>query len=196
MHMRKFVIMIVGLIGVMLLSQMGWLAQAQDHEKTEMTEELRQLISEVRGATVQYQDVDVAVENEYGPFLDCFINGEESAMGQHYVNGGLVGDDILDPMLPEALVYEPHEDGSMILVGFEYLVFADVWDPDDEGREPPVLFDQEFHLKTNIPDTPPVWALHLWLWAHNPDGLFADFNSTVFCPADGPVVDMSAQPES
>jgi hypothetical protein len=79
----------------------------------------------------------------------------------------------------------------MILVAFEYLVFADVWDPDETGREAPTLFDQEFHLKTNIPDTPPVWALHLWLWAHNPEGLFADYNPIVSCPAGQPVVDMS-----
>jgi hypothetical protein len=112
-------------------------------------------------------------------------------MGQHYVNGDLVGDDVLDALKPEALVYEPREDGSMILVAFEYLVFADVWDPEGEDREPPTLFGREFSLKTNIPDTPPVWALHMWLWAHNPEGLFADYNPLIMCPADQPSIDMS-----
>jgi hypothetical protein len=79
----------------------------------------------------------------------------------------------------------------MVLVAFEYLVFADVWDPDNTGRAAPVLFDQEMHLKTNIPDTPPVWTLHLWLWTSNPNGVFGDYNPTVFCPADQPITDMT-----
>ena len=81
--------------------------------------------------------------------------------------------------------------GDLILVAFEYLVFADQWDPEDTGRAAPVLFDQEMHLKTNIPDTPPVWTLHLWLWTGNPDGLFADYNPLVFCPAEYPLTDMT-----
>ncbi len=47
------------------------------------------------------------------------------------------------------------------------------------------------HLKTNIPDTPPVWTLHLWLWTDNPDGLFSDYKPTIFCPADCPLSDMT-----
>jgi len=46
--------------------------------------------------------------------------------------------------------------------------------------------DQEFRLRTNIPETPPVWALHLWLHSPNPDGMFTDYNPIVFCPEDYP----------
>ena len=59
------------------------------------------------------------------------------------------------------------------------------------GRAAPVLFDQPFHLETDIPDTPPVWALHLWLWTDNPEGLFADYNPLVFCPITQPVTNMT-----
>jgi hypothetical protein len=175
---------------VLLLSWSAIRAQ-DDEEEPEFTEETALLISEVRGATAPFRDLDVALEAGYGAFLTCFRHGDNLGMGQHYVNGELVGDDVLDPLQPEALVYEPREDGSMILVAFEYLVFADVWDPEGTGREAPTLFGQEFALKTNIPDTPPVWALHIWLWTHNPEGLFADFNPLVFCPADAESIDMS-----
>jgi hypothetical protein len=162
-------------------------ASVLGHDEVELPRETNELIAEVRGATADLRDLDVATEGGYGKFLDCFTHGEDAGMGQHYVNGDLVGDDVLDPLQPEALVYEPREDGSLILVAFEYLVFEDNWTADD----PPTLFGQEFALKTNIPDTPPVWALHVWVWAHNPNGLFADYNPTIFCPEGEPVVDMS-----
>lgn len=161
-------------------------------EDTPISEEDSRLIAEVRAATAGFRDFSGIEDAGYGKFLDCFVNNDIGGMGQHYVNGDLVGDDVLDPMQPEALVYEPTEDGEMILVAFEYLVFADVWDPDNEGREAPMLFNREFHLKTNIPDTPPVWALHIWLWTSNPDGVFADYNPLVFCPADQPITNMTA----
>jgi hypothetical protein len=156
-----------------------------------LSPDVSRLIADVRHDTAGFRDFESVEEAGYGKFLDCFTNDDVGGMGQHYVNGDLVGDDVLDPMTPEALVYEPTEDGEMILVAFEYLVFADQWDPENTGRPAPVLFDQEMHLKTNIPDTPPVWALHLWLWTENPDGLFADYNPIVFCPVDQPITDMT-----
>lgn len=153
--------------------------------------ETGRLVADVRAATAGFRDFSTVEDAGYGQFLACFVNDEIGGMGQHYVNGELVGDDILDPLQPEALVYEPTADGEMILVAFEYLVFADVWDPEGAGREAPTLFGQPLHLKTNIPDTPPVWALHIWLWTHNPEGLFADYNPLVFCPESYPVTDMT-----
>jgi hypothetical protein len=167
--------------------------QAQEHEKESIPDELRLLLHDVREATTQYHDLETATEGGYGKFQECFKHGETMSMGQHYVNGDLAGDDVVDALQPEALVYEPMSDGTMTLVAFEYIVFADVWDPDDTGREPPTLFGQEFALKETIPDTPPLWALHIWLWTHNPEGLFADYNPLVFCPEDAPSVDMSMQ---
>lgn len=180
----------VVVVAVTLLVISG-VVTAQDHGDMTVSDELRALLHEVRGETLQYIDLDTALESGYGEFLICFMHGEEMGMGQHYVNGELVGDDVLDPLLPEALVYEPREDGSMTLVAFEYLVFADVWDPENTGREAPELFGQSFSLKTNIPDTSPVWALHAWLYMPNPAGLFADYNPLVFCPEGAPTLDMS-----
>ncbi len=168
-----------------------------NHETTDvtLTEEDEFLLHEVRGGTALFHDVSAATDAGYGLFQTCFTYGTESAQGQHYVHGDYVSDDVIDPMLPEALVYEPGPDGEMILVALEYLVFADVWDPDGSGREAPSLFGQEFSLESHIPETPPVWALHVWLYAHNPDGLFAHWNPLVFCPEGADVVDMSMTSE-
>jgi hypothetical protein len=164
------------------ISQMPVVEAVQSHAEMtaepELPLETRQLIDEVRGSTADFRDIETAQEAGYGIFQDCFKDETIGGMGQHYVNGDLAGDDVVDPLKPEALVYEPREDGELILVALEYLVFADNW----ENSEPPTAFGQEFHLNTTIPETPPVWTLHIWLWSHNPDGLFANYNPIIFCP--------------
>ena len=40
------------------------------------------------------------------------------------------------------------------------------------------LFGETFHRN----DGAGLWVLHVWLWNHNPAGLFADWNPTVSCP--------------
>jgi hypothetical protein len=172
----------LAMVVLFVVSQFVTPVRSQGHEETKLSPETSQLIAKVRGATAEFRDVDKAIKAGYGKFQDCFKNEKIGGMGQHYVSGDLAGDDKLDPLKPEALVYEPREDGSLILVALEYLVFKDKWDPNNTGRKPPVLLDQEFHLKTDIPETPPVWVLHIWLWSHNPEGLFADYNPIIFCP--------------
>lgn len=181
--MKHLYRMLWGLVLAVLVIGGQAFTSAHIQDDSGLDEELRQLIDDVRGATADFRDVSSAEEAGYGIFQDCFNNEDIGGMGQHYVNGELAGDDVADPLKPEALVYEPREDGSLILVAMEYLIFQSVWDPDNTGREAPTLFGQEFHLKTDIPDTPPVWTLHIWLWTHNPEGLFADYNPIVFCPA-------------
>jgi hypothetical protein len=151
-------------------------------DETALPLETRQLIDDVRGATADFRDVKTAEDAGYGIFQNCFTEEGVGGMGQHYVNGDLAGDDVVDPLKPEALVYEPREDGKLLLVALEYLVFADNW----KSEDPPTAFGQDFHLLTDIPETPPVWALHIWLWSHNTDGLFADYNPIIFCPEDAP----------
>ena len=162
-----------------------------DDEATEITPEVAKLVDEVRHNTAGFRDFSGVEKAGYGKFLDCFTNDQVGGMGQHYVNGDLAGDNVVDPMKPEALVYEPDGAGNMNLVAFEYLIFADKWDPDNTGRPAPEVFGRQMHLMTTIPNTPPVWAMHLWLWTTNPGGLFSDFNPIVFCPADEPITDMT-----
>jgi hypothetical protein len=197
MKIQRSLLWVFTSVGILTLLSMSGMVHSQDthaHDEPDapISAEDSRLIADVREATANFRDFESIEDAGYGKFLDCFVNNNIGGMGQHYVNGELVSDDVVDPMLPEALVYEPTEDGEMILVAFEYLVFADAWDPDNTGREAPVLFGRQFHLKTNIPDTPPVWALHIWLWTSNPDGVFSDYNPLVFCPSNQPITDMTA----
>src|SRR5437868_1100890 len=54
------------------------------------------LVQLVRDATKQFVDVNVATAAGYQPFLGCVSGPDNGAMGNHYVNGPLVGDGILD----------------------------------------------------------------------------------------------------
>ena len=101
-------------------------------------------------------------------------------MGIHFANGALVGDAELDPAHPEALLYEP-KNGTMQLVGVEYIVLADDWNA--KHQTPPVLMGQLFNYSAapNRFGIPAFYELHVWAWKNNPAGLFADWNPRVSC---------------
>jgi hypothetical protein len=47
----------------------------------------------------------------------------------------------------------------------------------------PQLFGQSFgdYHAGHTPTMPWHWDLHAWVWAHNPDGVFAPFNPAISC---------------
>ena len=139
-------------------------------------------IAWVRQATAHLHSVETAGAQGYGQFQGCVSQPGEGAMGIHFVNGALVGDTVLDPLRPEALMYEPDKHGRLRLAGVEYIVFQAVWDA--ENGEPPTLFGEEFHLvgEPNRYGIPAFYALHAWIWRHNPLGTFYDWNPRVSCP--------------
>ena len=104
-----------------------------------------------RAATDRYHDISLALADGYGEFRDaqgiaCIDQPGVGAMGVHFVNGALVGDAVLDPAQPEALVYEPRKfSGGYKLVALEYIVFKDAWEAAGH-TSPPSLFGQEFML--------------------------------------------------
>jgi hypothetical protein len=105
-------------------------------------------------------------------------------MGIHFVHNELISDAVLDPLLPEALMYEPESNGRLRLVGLEYIVFQDAWDAEHDA--PPALLGQQLHLVSspNRYGVPAFYELHVWVWKHNPSGLFNDWNPRVRCPED------------
>ena len=138
------------------------------------------LVQLVRDATRQYANVNAATAAGYQPFLGCVSGQDHGAMGQHYVNGALVGDGEIDVTRPEALIYESSPAG-MQLLGVEYVVFADAWLMHHSG--PPVLEGQTFVLVTapNRFNLPAHFELHVWAWRENPLGAFVDWNNQVTC---------------
>ena len=134
----------------------------------------------VRRATSAYHRVARAVADGWGaPVVsECVSEPTLGGMGHHYVNLGLLMDGgALDPTAPEALLYEPTRNGRFRLVGVEYIVPFDTEPREADGGTAPELFGQTFHES----DGADGWALHVWVWKHNPAGLFADFNPTVSC---------------
>ncbi len=142
-------------------------------------------IAAVRAATAKFHDLAVAEDAGYGPFYVCTDHSSLGTMGQHYVKGSLVGDAAVDPLQPEALVYEPRKGGGYKLVGVEYVVFREGWDA--VHSSPPSLFGRNFTLieAGNRYGLPDFYELHVWLWRPNPSGIFSDWNPEVTCRGTG-----------
>lgn len=138
---------------------------------------LEQLVA-LRDVLAPYEDVDAALIDGFERFGDC-MSGPQGAQGIHFTHGERIGDPTLDALRPEALMYEPRPDGSLRLIGAEYLVFQQAWH--DAGHAAaPVLLGREFSLNTTLLDEP-FYALHVWVWQHNPLGIFANWNPLVGC---------------
>jgi hypothetical protein len=161
--------------GVVVLSLVAWSVIAPGAAGSRTS-----LVEEVRRTTQAYHDVAAARAAGYAPFLGCVSGPQEGAMGTHFVHDGLVGDGVLDPGRPEALMYEA-KDGRLRLVGVEFIVIADAWNA--RHQAPPTLLGQSFHY-TGSPNRygiPPFYALHVWAWRQNPHGAFVDWNPHVSC---------------
>ena len=133
----------------------------------------------LRAATAAFHDLATAEAAGYAPFYVCTDQPGEGAMGQHFVNGSLLG--TLDPLRPQALVYEPTP-GGYRLVAVEFVVFAAGWDTTHAA--PPALFGQAFG-RVDAPNRyglPDFYELHVWIWQPNPSGMFYEWNPRVSCP--------------
>ena len=138
-------------------------------------------LAAVRQATAAFHNLSTAEAAGYGLFYVCTDEPDEGAMGQHFVKGSLVGDGAIDPLTPEALIYEPLRGGGYRLVGVEYVVLTEAWDAGNSSR--PTLFGHSFHFvdSPNRYGLDPFYELHVWLWKPNPSGMFHDWNPRVSC---------------
>ena len=161
---------------------------AQLHEHGQASDDdgqLNALVQIVRGATDRFRDPVAAEAEGYRLMFGCVSGGDFGAMGLHFVNGELVGDDVLDPARPEIVIYEPMPDGRLRLVGADFLVLKDVWDAAHPA--PPQLMGQLLHLfdAPNRFGLPAFYTLHVWAWKHNPNGTFVNWHPHVSCDAFG-----------
>ena len=143
-------------------------------------------LAAVRAATARFHDFAAADAAGYGLFYVCTDEAGLGAMGQHYVNGGIVGDAILDPAAPEAIMYEPLPGGGQRLVGVEWVVFQQAWD-DAGNAGAPSLFGRPLKLvpSPNRYGIPSFYQLHAWVWKPNPAGTYQDWNPRVSCRGNG-----------
>jgi hypothetical protein len=135
------------------------------------------LADNVRAANDRFKDVSVALSEGYAP-IPCASGVEGGSMGIHYVNSDYLKDDAVDVARPEAVMYEPAEDGKLRLIAVEYIT----------SKGPAELQGHLFSF-TNAPNRyglGPFYELHVWAWKTNRTGAFADMNPDVSCDAMKP----------
>jgi hypothetical protein len=139
------------------------------------------LVKIVRDSTERFKDVSVAVAAGYTLQFGCVSGDDYGAMGLHYVNGDLVNKGVLDATKPQIVIYEAQPDGTLQLIGADYLLLADPWNATHSG--PPELMGQFFHLFTspNRFGLPNFYTLHVWAWKGNPQGAFVNWHPDVSC---------------
>ncbi len=59
-------------------------------------------------------------------------------MGYHWFDHDAIEDTVLDPLQPEAFVYEPLPNGKLHLVAVEWIVPSELWDAEHD-HPPSVL---------------------------------------------------------
>lgn len=165
-------------------------------------------LAEIRRATEQYRDINVALAEGYirDPANMCETAdmmgkpAAEGAMGIHYFRPDMLGisappnprvdgaGTYTDFSHPAILLYEPQADGSLALVGVENLVFAKAWT--EAGNDaPPSFHGVPWDAMADDPATPldeahnfaPHYDRHVWLYRENPNGVFEPFNPRVTC---------------
>ena len=131
-------------------------------------------IATLRRATARYHDVSAAIDDGFDTILPCQENPEgKGGLGIPYINMDRVNDGHIDLENPDVLFYEPQKNGKLRLIGAEPVVPIELW----SKEERPSLFGVEFHRN----DEAGLFGLHMWVWKHNPDGVFAFWHSDVSC---------------
>jgi hypothetical protein len=140
--------------------------------KQTSSHKLNEALSDVRSATARFHSTNQAIKNGYQPSDHCVSAPGLGVMGYHWANPALV-DDVYDPLQPEVLLYAKDANGNIKLVGVEYIVL-------NVGQPRPMLGTQPFDIG-GTPMPMPHWSLHVWLYEHNPSGMFAPFNPNLSC---------------
>lgn len=143
------------------------------------------LLKIVRESTERFKDVSVAEREGYNLLFGCVSGPDAGAMGLHFVNLNLVGSGVIDATRPQIVIYEPMPDGSLQLIGADFLVIASDWDKVHPGQGAPQLMGQLFHYfeSPNRFGLPAFYTLHVWAWKDNPNGAFVNWHPNVSCQA-------------
>ncbi len=177
------------LVGALVLTNVALAQDGHSHtakaQTTEQQNQANALVKIVRDSTDRFQDVKVAMAAGYALQFGCVSGDDSGAMGLHYVNGDLVNSGIIDATRPQIVIYEAQPDGSLKLIGADFLVLANTWNANHSG--PPELMGQLFHLfdAPNRFGLPAFYTLHVWAWKDNPKGAFVNWHPDVSCASYG-----------
>jgi hypothetical protein len=159
-----------------------------------------QALNDLRRLTAPLHDLDAATARQYSLLIatpltapdGCISDPMAGGMGYHYSRFDNLGDDSIELLNPEFLVYAPKKgqanggDVARRLGALEYFIpYSTVWPGPDDAHfiRKPRLGD--FSSFAGLPDvelsaTPfDGWAIHIWLWENNPGGMLTNFNKSV-----------------
>jgi len=141
------------------------------------------LIDKVHNATARYVDINVAIAEGFVPATPCVSGPDTGAMGVHFVLPARISAGVLNAEQPEALIYEPMPSGAMRLVGVEFIVLESVWASKNPVGSVPALDGNLLNYigAPNRYGLPAFYEIHVWAWEHNPQGSYADWNTSVTC---------------
>jgi hypothetical protein len=161
----------------------------------------------IRAATEKYKDVNIALAEGFipDPSGHCVsaaaegLPAEWGDMGIHYLNPERLQITAAEPRVngnsthtdftrPAILLYEPQENGSLVLIGIENLVWIEAWEA-ARNTEKPVFMGREWDMMADDPATSgdeahgfmPHYDQHVWLYRENPTGLLNPFNPAATC---------------
>ena len=153
--------------------------------------ECKRQVAQAKAATERYSNIANAIADGYLPISTC-EQTSAGAMGMHFARPDRMLQASLQPSAPAILLYLPGASG-MRLVGAEYEENATVGglpvygstapDPTTVVPAPRMFGGMPFDgpMQGHNPAQPWHYDLHVWLWAANPSGLFAQYNPTVHC---------------
>ncbi|WP_409300533.1 hypothetical protein [Peribacillus sp. SCS-155] len=183
---KVFSLLVAAIFVLSLASAAGAHGDSHYEHDNKYSPWVKKELKRVKEATKKYRNVNKAL-------ADGFVNTKEyvyvkglGGMGVHFVRPDRASDGVVSATKPEALLYMPLKGGGYQLIGVEYIV------PAAATKIHPVLFGRKFDGPMLNHDLEPIahtlkekqkklaknnhYDLHVWLYKHNPAGLFAQFN--------------------
>ena len=142
-----------------------------------LTPEINQQLSDLRSFVAKFHNFDRAVEYGYSVAAPapgvCISDPVRGGMGFHYTYAteDLISDGKVELLKPEFLVYAPKPQGGVKFSALDYFVPYTTW----SQAEPPSLLGVPFAREDGFQ----AYVLHIWLFWHNPAGMFENYNPDV-----------------
>jgi hypothetical protein len=130
-------------------------------------------IGTIKRVTARYHNLQAALDDGFIFLHGCETRPDEGPAGVLYVHIGRLTDGVIDPSKPDALLYEPRENGPPKLLGVELAIPYAMW----PEAQPPRFMGAEFQREDEFG----VFGLHVWAWTKNPEGMFAEANPDIDC---------------
>src|SRR5690606_9304082 len=175
-NLLMLALLVAGTAGIIIAA----CGEAEGQQLPGVSSELNTQLAELRKAIAPYRQIDAAKSAGYTVEVahptgghTCLAHPQLGGMGVHYLKPALV-DGTVDPNAPEVLIYEPQADGSLELVGVEYVIPFPIR---GEDQPAPALSGQE--LTHDF--TCGLWPSHVWMEKAIPSGVFADWTPNASC---------------